>query len=160
MCETVFSFFKDLFFPAFIAYITAKLTLQNYKSKAVFKRQKKLYLKFLDVLFLLKKEPFQQFSEKTMSNLETMQAEFSIYASKKCRKDFSKVTEKIRKMHDDFLENRDPNEDEIVDGDLTSAISLQESYDSYKDKHKMEIAELENQIYKATKNIQKSLGIR
>lgn len=79
---------KDFIFPIIITYVTAKFALRDYKNKMVFERQKELYLKFLNILFLLKREPYQQFSGKMLSVLENMQSEFSIYASKKCRKDY------------------------------------------------------------------------
>ena len=95
-----------------------------------------------------------------LSVLENMQSEFSIYASKKCRKDYYNFLDSIQKLHDDYLKNKDPNEDEIIDGDLLSAISLQESYNSFKEKNQIEICEFNKLIEKSTNHIQKSLKIR
>ncbi len=150
---------KDFILPVLIAYTTTNFALKDYKNKSVFHRQKELYLRFLKILYLLKKEPHQQFSNKALSALENMQSEFSIYSSKKCQKDFSKIFDKIQELHNDFQKNRDPNEDEIIDGDITSAIILQESYNKYKDKNQIPVDELNNLIEQAITNIQKSLGI-
>ena len=151
---------KDFIFFFLFAYVTAKFALRDYKHKKVFDRQKELYLKFLNILFLLKREPYQQFSDKMLSVLENMQSEFSIYASKKCRKDYYNFLDRIQKLHDDYLKNKDPNEDEIIDGDLISDISFQESYNYFKEKNQIGICEFNKLSEKAINHIQKSLKIR
>ena len=55
------------------------------------------------------------------------------------------------------MKNKDPNEDEIIDGDLISAISLQESYNSFKEKNQIEICEFNKLIEKSTNHIKKVL---
>lgn len=157
--EKFFISFKDLIFPLTIAYITARLTLKDYKDKSVFDKQISVYLKFLNILFLFQKEPYQQFSRKYLSTLENMQSEFNIFASKKCRKDFSTILDKIQKLYIDYQQNRDPNEDEIIVENLSSAILLQESYDRYKNENQIEVAELNKLIQISIKHIQKSLRI-
>ncbi len=139
-----------------VAFFTAKLTVKSFIHKNLFNRQKDLYVNFLKVLLKIEKSPDLQFCSKTISELESIQAEFGIFASKKCNKDFLSILKKLRELHGNYVADKDPNEEELFYSDTIAAV---ESDERYKDEHKIMNVELQKTIDKAVKHIRKSLKI-
>lgn len=145
--------------PAIVSIYSVHKNFNNLINDKVFEQRKILYLKYLNLLLKIQQEPKMQFELKTLKDLESLQSEFYIYASKNCRDDFEIVISKIKFLCDEFLKNKDPNEDEIIAGDISDAIILQDSYDSYKEDNQIKTEEFRKIINKTIKDIQLSLKI-
>ena len=155
-----------------VAIVTSFLTtffniLWNFKThikENVFERQNDLYIRFLNLLLSIKRNPYLQFEEKTLYNFEKMQSEFFIYADKECRNDFSDIQNSIKKIQTDYKNDRKNetaiDEDDIrIEADNTAVFDIQAEDEHYKDMHKIPDNQMKLKIETAISHIKKSLGI-
>lgn len=155
-----------------VAIITSFLTtffniLWNFKvhiKENIFERQNDLYIRYLNLLLSIKRNPYLQFEEKTLHNFENMQSEFFIYAEKECRNGFSEILKNLQKIQNDYKNDR-KNETAIdednmrIEADNTVVFDIQAEDEHYKDMHKIPDNQMRLKIESAIKNIKKSLGI-
>lgn len=133
--------------------------------EVIFEKKNSLYIRFLNLLMSIQRNPYLQFDEKTLHALEKIQAEFFIYANKVCRDDFSKLKNTLQKIQTDY-KNDCKNETAIeednirIEADETAIFDIQAEDKHYKDIHKILDAQLESKLEISIRHIKQSLWIK
>lgn len=157
-------------FTLFASFLLARYTARHEVKKnietTIFEKQKDLYIRFLTILCELENNPFLQFDGHTLKKIDALQAEFCIFASEKCNKDFSELRSTFAEILSKYSEAFGDGERQAElafyaqQNNYEVAVNMQEEFDAYKMKHKIDDLELKKKLTLIRKDIRKSLGIK
>lgn len=149
----VFTFLISVFSSLVVAYFTVVLNLKNHIKTVFFEKQQAVYIKFIDLLLSIKQNPFLQFNHSTINKLQEIQAEYAIFADKKCLVDFLEIQKKITELWEQYKFDNELLQDDVVD---KTPDERQERFEEYKQEHKIDDSELKEKIEIACKHMKKS----
>lgn len=168
MNNEIMSYFVSILTSTFVSVLTVFFTIKlEYRKNIdieIFKQQKCLYLKFLNILLDLQKNPNLQFEKMKYDEIEKLQSEYMIIASEKCKKDFITIKKYISYRYKDF-ENEFYNETVLTENEILLQndefyfYEIESNKDNYINKHRITEDDFCKLINNAIKNIRKSLKI-
>lgn len=162
MNSSIQTIIVSIIISSIVAFITAKLEYKKHIDTIVFERRQELYISFFEILLSLKQNPFNQFSPVTIQKLNSIQTEFRLFGEQKCIDSFLFIQKELNRINRDYQYKQEIEQEENdirqMNDDL-AYYEIQEEWNNYKMKHKIDDSMLLQQIDIACKKIRKSLRI-